>query len=102
MGSKAPRIRPATSPEGLENQLISLGLDLAEKQLREGTASSQVLVHFLKLGSIRGRLEAAKIENENLLLAAKTAALESSKKMEELYKEAIAAFSIYNGSAPDD
>lgn len=95
---KKPRTyRPATTPEGRENQLISLAADLAERQLREGTASSQVITHFLKLASTRERLEQAKIENENLLLSAKVNQIASSQRIEELYKSALNAMKQYSG-----
>lgn len=92
------RLRPALTPEARENQLISLAYDLAEKQLLEGTASSQVITQFLKLGSIKERRELEKLEQENKLLIAKTEALESAKKMEGLYEEALQAFKTYSGS----
>lgn len=91
------RIRPALTPESRENQLISLATDLAEKQLLEGTASSQVISHFLKLGSTMQRLEKEKLEKENELLRAKTEALQSQKRSEELFAEAIKAFKNYSG-----
>ena len=91
------RLRPALTPEGRENQLISLAEDLAEKQLREGTASSQVITHYLKLGTAKERLELEKLKRENLLLEAKTEVMESAKKVEELYSKAIRAFQSYNG-----
>ena len=82
--SRRPR-RPATTPDGRENQLISLASDLAEKQLVDGTASSQVLTHFLKLASSRERLEQERLQNENLLLSAKVDQIRSGQKIEELY-----------------
>lgn len=91
------RRRPATTLEGRENRLISLASDLAEKQIVDGTASSQIVTHFLKLGSTRERLEQAKIEQENLLLSAKIEALASSRRMEELYADAISAMRTYSG-----
>ena len=91
-------IRPALTPEARENQLISLAVDLAERQLQEGTASSQVISHFLKLGTTKAALEKEKMVNENKLLAAKTEALQSAKRMEELYEKAIKAMASYNGS----
>ena len=94
--------RPALSPEARESQLISLAVDEAERQLREGTASSQVITHFLKLGSTKERLEKEKLEEENKLLRAKTAALESAKHVEELYAEAIAAMRRYSGHGDED
>ena len=63
--SSSRKRRPALSPEARENQLISLAVDLAEKQLQEGTASSQVITHYLKLGSTKERLEKEKLEEEN-------------------------------------
>lgn len=96
--------RPATTPEGRENQLISLAVDLAEQQLRDGTASSQVITHYLKLGSTKERLEMEKLKKENELLLAKTNVLKSSKHAEELYEEALNALRIYSGNngASDD
>lgn len=91
---------PATTPEGRENQLISLSHDLAETQLRDGSATSQVMVHFLKLGSTREKLEQRKIENENLLLSAKVDQLASAKRVEELYEEALDAMREYRGDEP--
>lgn len=96
-------LRPADTLEGRENQLIALATDLAEKQLREGTASSQVITHYLKLGTTRSQLELEKIERENRLLEAKSVALESAARVEELYTEAIKAFGIYHGDIlPED
>lgn len=95
-GSKKS-MRPALTPEARENQLVSLAVDLAEKQLREGTASSQVITHYLKLGSTKERLEKEKLEEENKLLKAKTEALQSQKRVEELYSEAIKAMRSYAG-----
>lgn len=96
------RTRPALTPEGRENQMISLAVDLAEKQLIEGTASSQVITHFLKLGSTKERLEKEKLEEENKLLKAKTEALQSAKRVEELYADAIAAMKRYSGNGRGD
>lgn len=96
------KMRPALTPEARENQMISLAVDLAEQQLRDGTASSQVITHFLKLGSTNARLEKEKLEEENKLLRAKTEALASAKKVEELYAEAINAMKRYSGHASSD
>ena len=96
------KIRPALTPESRENQLISLAVDLAEKQLQEGTASSQVITHYLKLGSTKERLEKEKLEEENKLLRAKTENLQSQKRVEELYSEAIKAMRNYNGQGDPD
>lgn len=94
--------RPALSPEARENQLIDLAIGLAETQLREGTASSQVITHYLKLGSTRERLEKERLIEENKLLQAKTKALEDQKELKEIYSEALKAMRRYNGQAGDD
>ena len=96
------RIRPALSPEARENQLVSLAVDLAEKQLLEGTASSQVIVHYLKQGTLKEKLERERLVEENKLLKAKTEAIESTKRTEELMKEAIDAFRSYSGHGESD
>lgn len=96
------RSRPALTPEARENQLISLAVDLAEQQLRDGTASSQVISHYLKLGSTRASLEKEKLERENELLRAKTENLESAKRVEELYKNALNAMRRYSGMDDTD
>lgn len=94
---ESTKIKPATSPEARENQLIFLATELAEQQLRDGTASSQVITHYLKLGSTKERLEREKLEEENKLLRAKTESLQSSKRIEALYNNAIAAMRRYSG-----
>lgn len=88
---------PGMTLEARENQLINYAATLAEKQLRDGTASSQVMTHYLKLGSTKEKLEKEKLEQENKLLKAKTAALESAKRVEELYAHALAAMRTYAG-----
>lgn len=96
-GSRRPRKRPATTEQGRENQLVSLAIDLAEKQLIDGTASSQVITHYLKLGSTREKLEQARLAGENELLTSKVEALQSSQRTEELYAEALKAMRSYSG-----
>lgn len=96
--SSPRKIRPALSPESRENQMISLAVDLAEKQLIEGTASSQVITHYLKLGTMNHKLELEKLEKENALLKAKTESLQSSQHIEELYADAIKAMQRYSGA----
>ena len=87
----------ATTPEGRENEMVSQAIDLAEKQIEAGTASSQVITHFLKLGSTRERLEQQRLEHENELTRVKIEALESQKRVEELYMEALQAMRSYAG-----
>ena len=92
------RRRPALTPEARENQLVSLAVDLAEKQLIEGTASSQVITHYLKLGSTRERLEKEKLEKENELLRARAEAIQAAKNSEEAYLNALNAMRKYSGA----
>lgn len=91
------KVRPALTPEARENQMISLAVDLAEKQLIEGTASSQVITHYLKLGSTKERIEKEILERQKDLIEAKTQNLQSAKKVEELYTEALDAMRRYSG-----
>jgi hypothetical protein len=101
MRGKERARRPATTPEGRENQLISLAADLAEKQLKEGTASAQIVTHLLKLGSTRERAEQERLKNENLLLAAKIEQLASAQRIEGLYEQALNAMRSYSGQEMD-
>lgn len=96
------RMPPAITPEAKENQMISLSMDLAEKQLLDGSASSQIITHFLKLATVKSQLELEKLRNENELLKAKSAALESAAKMEELYANAMAAMKSYRGIGDEE
>lgn len=100
--STVRKTRPALTPEARENQLISLAVDLAEQQLRDGTASSQVISHYLKLGSSKASLEKEKLERENELLRAKTESIESAKRVEELYMDALNAMRDYGGKGDVD
>lgn len=95
--NNSKKIRPATTPEARENQLIALAVDLAEKQLIEGTASSQVITHYLKLGSTKEKIEREILEKQKMLIEAKTENLQSSKRIEELYVNAINAMKNYSG-----
>lgn len=98
----AKKFKPATSIEAREAQMVSLAVDLAEQQLREGTASSQVITHYLKLGTARERLELEKLKMENRVLEAKEEALRSAKIHEELVQKAIDAMRRYRGYDSDD
>ena len=88
------KIRPALTPEARELQMISLAVDLAERQLLEGTAASQVITHYLKLGSSREKLERERLEEENNLLRAKVRAIDSTDEIKDLYKDAIMCLRI--------
>lgn len=96
--SDVGKSKPPLTPEAKENQLIFLATELAEKQLREGTASSQVITHYLKLGSSKEKLEKEILQENKKLLTAKTEALQSTKRIEELYANAIAAMRKYSGN----
>jgi len=85
------------TPEAVENHIISLAMDEAEKRIKEGTATSQLLTHFVKRGSRRERLEEELIEKKRELMSAKTEAMESAKRVEALYKDAMEAFKSYSG-----
>lgn len=95
-------VRPALTPEARENQMIALAVDLAEQQLIDGTASSQVITHYLKLGTTKERLEKEKIENENKLLLAKVKALETAEQSATMYAEALRAMRSYAGQVEYD
>jgi uncharacterized protein YcaQ len=100
---QSKRVRPpARTPEARENQLIAAAVDLAEKQIREGTASSQVITHFLKLASPRERLEKEKLQRENELLKVKADAVKSAKNVEKLYGDALNAMKRYSGQGGSD
>ena len=96
------KMRPALTPEARENQLIALAVDLVEQRLLDGTASSQETTHFLKLGSSKNRLELEKLEEENKLLRARTESLQSQKRVEELYTNALNSMRRYAGQGGPD
>lgn len=93
----APRRPPATTPEARENQMIALAMDLAERQLREGTASAQVITHYLKAATVRETLEREKLKKENILLEARANDIENQKNNGEMYERALAAMRSYQG-----
>ena len=103
-GSSEPikKRRPALSPEARENQLIALAVDRAEQQLLDGTASSQVITYYLKLGSSREKLEKERLAEENRLLKAKTKALENAEEIKALYEQALKAMRNYAGQGDPD
>lgn len=95
-------MRPALSPEAREGQMISLAMDCAEEQLRNGTASSQVITHFLKLATAKTELEREKLARENELLRAKTEAQKSQQRSDEFYEKVLNAFKEYSGKDDSD
>ena len=100
--TESKRIRPALTPEARENQLIYLATNLAEQQLKDGTASSQVITHYLKMGSTKERIEKEILEKQKELITAKTEALQSAKRIEELYANAISAMRKYSGNGDEE
>lgn len=96
--SKRKETPPASTPEARERQMIALAVDLAEKQLRDGTASASVITHYLKLASSREQLEQDMLRHKVDLVSAQTQAIESSKHIEELYQNAIDAMRLYSGA----
>lgn len=96
------RQTPAITPEGREDQMIAYAINLAEEQLRNGTASSQVITHYLKLGSMKERQERQKLEEEIKLLKAKTEAIKSEQERNELYSQVIDAIRTYTPHAADE
>lgn len=93
---------PAKTPEARENQMISLAMDLVEKRLINGTATSQETTHFLRLGTINNRLEREILETKKELMTAKTEALNSQKRGEELYLNALNAMKSYSGNMSEE
>lgn len=96
------KMRPALTPEARENQLIALAVDLAEQQLRDGTASSQVISHFLKLGSSTHKMEKEMNEKQQELMDAKIENIKINSRNEEVMKEAIEAMRTYQGHGEPD
>lgn len=95
MEEEQKKMKPAFTDEARENQLIALAINLAEKQLIEGTASAQVITHYLKLGSSKEKLEKELIEQQKKFVDAKTQNLQSAMHSEELYEKALEAMKMY-------
>ena len=95
-------MRPALNPEDREQQIANLAMNLAEQQILDGTASSQVITHFLKVGSQREKIERERLIEENKKLRAQTEALQSAKRQEELFAQAIVAFKGYQGITQEE
>lgn len=99
---KRGKSHPAYTPEEREQQCVALAFDRAEQQLRDGTASAQVITHFLRLGNIRDELELEKLKKENALLETKKEAIEGSQRIEALYADAIEAMKKYRGNVSNE
>lgn len=98
---QAKKRRPPLTPEANENYMINLAMKAAEQQLLDGTASSQVITHFLKLGTAKAQAELEKTKKENILLEAKAEAIKSARTSEALYKDVLDAMRIYSGYGGD-
>ena len=94
--------RPALSPEAKENQMIALAMDLVEKRLRDGSASSQETTHFLKLATTKYQLELEGMREENKLKSAKTEEIQGRKETKKMFEEAIRAMRTYSGQGDVD
>lgn len=101
-GESKPKIRPAINPDSREGQMIALAMDLAEQRLRDGTASSQEVTHFLKLGTTKYRAELRILEKEEGLIDAKIKDYQNRDEMKELYADALKAMRNYAGQGDPD
>lgn len=99
--SEPPR-RVPTTPEEVERLNIGLAAELASQQLRDGTVSAQVQVHYLKMGEAKYKLEEEKLRGEIKLQEARVHAIESAEKMAELFEGAIKAMVSYTGGDPSE
>lgn len=95
--SGAPRTRSPLTPEARENQMISLAMDLAEQQLRDGTASSQLITEFVKRGSTKAKIEKELLEKQRDLAAAKAESIKAADRLEELLPKVMKAMGRYRG-----
>lgn len=95
--SGTPRARSPLTPEARENQMISLAMDLAEQQLRDGTASSQLITEFVKRGSTKARIEKELLEKQRDLAAAKAESIKAADRLEELLPKVMKAMGRYRG-----
>ena len=100
--ANARRRAPAISDEGREAQLASLAMDLAEKQLRDGSASPSVITHFLKVASTEGRTNMRILNKQASLIDAKTENLQGTKRIEDLYESAMSAWRRYAGHKDEE
>lgn len=98
---KEYKCKPFLTPDAEEKQLISLAMERAKEQLINGTASSQVITHFLKLGSSKEQLEKELLAQQTELAAAKSKQLRDTEKIERLYNDAMKAMSEYSGKDDD-
>lgn len=96
------KTRPARDPRAREGQIIAAAYDLAEERIRSKTASPSEIVHFLKMGSPKERIEQEIKEKEVELLNAKIDMIRSAQSTEETYQKALAAMQEYSGKKNSD
>jgi hypothetical protein len=96
---ESKEFRPATTPEAREQQLVSLAVNLAEKQLRDGSAAPSVINHFLKIASTRETIEREMLEKQSKLIEAKAQSIYKDREAEDLAKAAIEAMKNYNSGS---
>lgn len=99
---KNSRTRTPLTPEARENLMISLAMDLAEQQLRDGTASSQIITELIKRGSTKAKIEKELLEKQRDLAAAKAESIKSADRQEELMVEAMKAMRRYQGTDDEE
>lgn len=99
-GNGRRRRSAARTLEAREHQLSDAAYDLAERQLEDGTASSQVITHFLKMGSTRELVEQERLRGQIEVDRVKAEQLEGQKRMETLVSDAFEAFRTYSGQGP--
>ena len=92
---------PALTPEARESQMIALAVDEAERQLRAGTASSQIVTHYLRLGTMKYKTECEVLKKKEELLTAQTDAYKSAANVEKLYSEAMEMMKKYRGESDE-
>lgn len=98
--TRRKKLPPANTPEARENQLIALAMNLAEEKMLDGTASNSLIVHYLKLGTTKERLEKELMEKQMKKIEAQTESIESAKRVEEMYSKALDAMRLYSGQTP--
>lgn len=96
------RRRPALSPEAEEDEMIALAVARAKEQLIDGTASSQIIVHYLKMASTEERIKREILEKQKDLIEAKTTNLQNTSRSAEIAQKALDAFRHYSGHGDDD
>lgn len=99
---KIKRQRPSMTPEGRNEQIIAAAVNLAEQKILDGTASSQIICHYLKMASEREKKELIKLDAENELLKAKKKAIDSEGELASLYNDVIKAMKKYTGNKNDE